>query len=238
MHALDTTEEALGAADVSVRGLRPCTGWSGGGSPSDDGFISDTKKRARAAKARSRPPNGLIAPRLPRFRQRLLPWALLERLPARPARAAGLPAADARAPVQARRAYRDHRPRAAVARAQRPHRRHGPVPPRCDVPHRRGTPDQPLAVAGPPGIYARLREVVGDSDRAPASGRPAHRLVRAGDGGAFEWAGVAVECIEVEHEPDLTSLGFRVRTPGASSPTPATPVPARPCIASPREYAR
>lgn len=73
---------------------------------------------------------------------------------------------------------------------------------------------QPLAVAGPPGIYARLREVVGDSDRLPPRDDPRIVWFEQADGSAFEWAGVTVECVEVEHAPDLTSLGFRVRTPG------------------------
>ncbi len=73
---------------------------------------------------------------------------------------------------------------------------------------------QPLAVAGPPGIYARLREVIGDSDRLPPRGDPRIVWFEQEDGGAFEWSGVTVECIEVEHDPDLTSLGFRLHAGG------------------------
>ncbi len=74
--------------------------------------------------------------------------------------------------------------------------------------------ERPLAIAGPPGIYDRLREVIGDSGRLPPREDPRIAWFEQGGGTAFEWAGVTVECVEVEHDPALTSLGFRVRAGG------------------------
>lgn len=73
---------------------------------------------------------------------------------------------------------------------------------------------RPLAIAGPPGIYARLREVIGDSDRLPPRDDPRIVWFEQPDGSAFEWAGATVECVEVEHNPDLTALGFRLHLDG------------------------
>jgi glyoxylase-like metal-dependent hydrolase (beta-lactamase superfamily II) len=73
---------------------------------------------------------------------------------------------------------------------------------------------QPLAVAGPPGIYGRLREVIGDSDRLPPRDDPRIVWFEQEPDSAFGWSEVTVECIEVEHNPDLTSLGFRLHTSG------------------------
>lgn len=73
---------------------------------------------------------------------------------------------------------------------------------------------RPLAVAGPPGIYARLREVIGDSDRLPPPDDPRIVWFEQAGGSAFEWAGATVECIEVEHDPSLTCLGYRIHLAG------------------------
>ena len=78
----------------------------------------------------------------------------------------------------------------------------------------RGPRGRPLAIAGPPGIYDRLREIVGTSDRLPARDDPRIAWFECTDGARFEWAGVEVECVEVEHAPSLTSLGFRTRVGG------------------------
>lgn len=74
---------------------------------------------------------------------------------------------------------------------------------------------RPLAIGGPPGIYDRLREVVGDSERLPPRDDACITWFERGDGAAFEWAGATVECFEVDHDPALTSLGFRVSTNGS-----------------------
>lgn len=77
--------------------------------------------------------------------------------------------------------------------------------------------DRPLAIAGPPGIYQRMRELTPSRGRLPERDDP--RVVwfeqdGAQSGGAFQWAGLAVECVEVEHAPKMTALGFRVRIDG------------------------
>ena len=71
--------------------------------------------------------------------------------------------------------------------------------------------EHPFAVAGPPGIYERMRAIVGDSRRLPPRDDPRITWFEQPGGSAFEWAGVGVECVEVEHAPDITALGFRVR---------------------------
>ena len=74
--------------------------------------------------------------------------------------------------------------------------------------------ERPLALAGPPGIYARLREVIGDTPRLPARDDPRLRWLEQPGGSAFSWAGARVECVTVEHAPDLAALGYRVRLGG------------------------
>ncbi|MGE0135996.1 MAG: MBL fold metallo-hydrolase [Dehalococcoidia bacterium] len=74
---------------------------------------------------------------------------------------------------------------------------------------------RPLAIGGPPGVYDRLRAVIGDSDRLPPRDDPRITWFEYSDGGAFEWAGASVECVEVDHDPALTSLGFRVHAGGS-----------------------
>lgn len=74
--------------------------------------------------------------------------------------------------------------------------------------------ERPLAIAGPPGIRARIREIVGDSPRLPPAADPRLRWLEYPGGSAFSWRNVAVECVSVEHAPDLTALGYRVRISG------------------------
>ena len=74
---------------------------------------------------------------------------------------------------------------------------------------------RPLAVGGPPGIYDRLREVIGESERLPPRDDPRITWFEGGDGASFEWADATVECFEVDHDPALTSLGFRVDAGGS-----------------------
>ena len=71
-----------------------------------------------------------------------------------------------------------------------------------------------LAIAGPPGIYDRLREVIGASSRLPARDDPHIEWFEQPGGSAFEWAGVQVECVSMDHGPGIDALGFRVRHPG------------------------
>jgi ribonuclease BN (tRNA processing enzyme) len=73
--------------------------------------------------------------------------------------------------------------------------------------------ERPLAFAGPPGIYERLREAIGPSSRLPERDDPRVRWFEQRGGSAFEWAGLQVECVAMEHAPELDALGFRVRHP-------------------------
>ena len=71
----------------------------------------------------------------------------------------------------------------------------------------------PLAIAGPPGIYDRLREIIGTSSRLPDRDDPRIEWFEQPGGSAFEWAGMQVECVAMDHSPDIDALGFRVRHP-------------------------
>ena len=72
---------------------------------------------------------------------------------------------------------------------------------------------RPLAVAGPPGIYERLREVVGRSSHLPARDDARIRWLEQPGGAHLEWAGVRVEAVAMDHGPSLPALGFRVQHP-------------------------
>ena len=85
------------------------------------------------------------------------------------------------------------------------------APPPRRQPHERNR--RPLAIAGPPGIHDRLREVIGASDRLPDRDDPRVRWFEQAGGSAFEWAGLRVECVAMEHGHDIEALGFRVRHP-------------------------
>ncbi|MXZ62729.1 MAG: MBL fold metallo-hydrolase [Chloroflexi bacterium] len=74
----------------------------------------------------------------------------------------------------------------------------------------------PLAVAGPLGIYDRLREIVGTSSRLPERGDARIEWFERPGGSAFEWAGVQVECVAMDHATEIDALGFRVRLPGSA----------------------
>ena len=79
---------------------------------------------------------------------------------------------------------------------------------------REGVPRaSPLAIAGPPGIYDRLREIIGTSSRLPDRDDPRIEWFEQPGGSAFEWAGVQVECVAMDHSPGVDALGFRVRHP-------------------------
>ena len=88
--------------------------------------------------------------------------------------------------------------------------REGAPPPRRQ-PHKRSR--SPLAIAGPPGIHDRLREVIGPSDRLPERDDPRVRWFEQAGGSAFEWAGLRVECVAMEHGHGIEALGFRVSHP-------------------------
>ena len=79
---------------------------------------------------------------------------------------------------------------------------------------RREARARPLAVAGPPGIHDRLREIIGDSDRLPDRDDPSIVWLESEGGSSFEWAGALVECVEMDHAADIPALGFRVQLDG------------------------
>ena len=72
----------------------------------------------------------------------------------------------------------------------------------------------PLAIAGPPGIYDRLREITGTSSRLPERDDPRIQWFEQRGGSAFEWTGAQVECVAMDHATEIDALGFRVRLPG------------------------
>lgn len=82
-----------------------------------------------------------------------------------------------------------------------------------DAWHRHAGRDRPWAVAGPTGIYERLREMVGDHRHQPSHDDPDFiRWLEHEGGAAFEWAGITVETVRMQHtEPNN---GYRVHIDG------------------------
>ena len=74
--------------------------------------------------------------------------------------------------------------------------------------------ERPLRIAGPPGIYERVREIIGDSSRMPARDDARITWLELSDGERFEWEGVTVQAVEVDHVPQFVALGFRVQLDG------------------------
>lgn len=72
--------------------------------------------------------------------------------------------------------------------------------------------DHPLAIAAPPGMYDRLREIVGPSDRLPARDDPRIDWFEQLPGTSFAHEGITVECAEMRHAPDVAALGYRIRS--------------------------
>ena len=73
--------------------------------------------------------------------------------------------------------------------------------------------ERPLAIAGPPGIYDRLREVVGPAARLPERDDERIHWFEQPGGAQLDWAGVRVEAVAMDHGPSLQALGFRVHHP-------------------------
>ena len=73
---------------------------------------------------------------------------------------------------------------------------------------------RPLAVAAPPGMYDRLREVIGPSERLPQRDDPRVHWFEQPAGDAFEWAGVRIEAVAMEHDPALDCHGYRLHIDG------------------------
>jgi ribonuclease BN (tRNA processing enzyme) len=73
---------------------------------------------------------------------------------------------------------------------------------------------RPLGVGAPPGMYTRLREMIGDHARLPPIDDPRLAWLEGPAPGSFAHAGIEVERIEVEHAPEITSHGYRIRVGG------------------------
>ena len=73
---------------------------------------------------------------------------------------------------------------------------------------------RPLAVAGPPGLWTRVREMVGNSIRLPPHDDPRVTWLEHPGGSSFEWAGAKIECVEMTHAPEFIALGYRVHVNG------------------------
>lgn len=74
--------------------------------------------------------------------------------------------------------------------------------------------DRPLRIVGPPGIYDRVHAIVGGSPRMPARDDERITWVELRDGERFEWEGVAVQAVQVDHMPQFVALGYRVQIDG------------------------
>ena len=55
--------------------------------------------------------------------------------------------------------------------------------------------------------------MIGASDRLPERDDPRVRWFEQAGGSAFEWYGLHVECVAMEHGHGIEALGFRVRHP-------------------------
>lgn len=73
-----------------------------------------------------------------------------------------------------------------------------------------------FTVVAPPGVYERLRSIVGDSRRLPPRTDPRIEWIEVGDGARIERRGVAIEAVEMPHAAGLTALGYRLTLAGRS----------------------
>jgi ribonuclease BN (tRNA processing enzyme) len=70
-----------------------------------------------------------------------------------------------------------------------------------------------FAVAGPPGIYERLRQIVGlEERRLPPREDPYITWFEVDDGDAFEWRDMLVEVVRMKHS--VPDNGYRLRIGG------------------------
>ncbi len=79
--------------------------------------------------------------------------------------------------------------------------------------------DSTTRILGPPGIYDRVRGIVGSSSRLPD--RDDARLPWSEQAGGtridlrdINGGDIGVECVEVDHFPQFTSLGYRIHLGG------------------------
>jgi ribonuclease BN (tRNA processing enzyme) len=74
---------------------------------------------------------------------------------------------------------------------------------------------KPFAVGAPPGMYDRLHARLGETPRLPVRDDPYIEWFEQKARSSFEWMGTVVDLFEMEHAPDLYSLGYRVTIDGA-----------------------
>lgn len=74
----------------------------------------------------------------------------------------------------------------------------------------------PPLVGAPPGVYERLRAIVGTSTRLPERGDAALDWHELHDGDALERGPWRVECVKLEHDAELVALDYRVRAAGGA----------------------
>jgi len=71
-----------------------------------------------------------------------------------------------------------------------------------------------FTVVAPPGVYERLRGIVGDAARLPPRNDPRIEWLDATDGCHIERLGIAIDAVEVPHAEDLTAVGYRLQLAG------------------------
>jgi ribonuclease BN (tRNA processing enzyme) len=74
--------------------------------------------------------------------------------------------------------------------------------------------DGTLPIVGPPGIYDRARAILGEAPRLGDRDDPHMPWSEQTDGTSFEVGDITVECVEVDHFPDFTALGYRIHIDG------------------------
>ncbi|MDA1004623.1 MAG: ribonuclease Z [Chloroflexi bacterium] len=82
-----------------------------------------------------------------------------------------------------------------------------------DAVHRHGERDRPWAIAGPTGIFERVRTVVGDHSHRVLRDDPRFAWIEDDGGARFEWAGVVVETVRMQHA--VPDNGYRIHIDGA-----------------------
>lgn len=74
--------------------------------------------------------------------------------------------------------------------------------------------ERAIPIVGPPGIYDRVREMLGGSPRMPARDDARMPWSEQTGGTSVEIGDVTVECVEVDHVPQFVALGYRVHIDG------------------------
>lgn len=75
--------------------------------------------------------------------------------------------------------------------------------------------ERPLRIAAPPGVYERVAEIIGGAPRMTPKDDDRITWIEMHDGASFEWEGVTVQAVEVDHMPELfLAVGYRVEIDG------------------------